>query len=250
MELNVWCKFTNNEGREYFYDEVKGEAVVAASGGCGRRGAHDDEARRAYYFNCVTEETTWERPAVVVSPPSPAAAAAAPDPRVGTKQKWIVRQHSGPPPNAAIASLHLMTQREIAKLVKIVEDIWEASGRKELTFRDIASDERIENAFQNLGKTLRAAKKKGAINYDTKGVLFVGRHDDVVVATTKMARMKAAGRVAVIARRRSIGAPRLPGGGKGSLTEAYFKSLDRIKGNSTNQGSDPDAVTEDEWANY
>ena len=114
----------------------------------------------------------------------------------------------------------------------------------DVTFKMLVNDDRIADTFHNLGKSLRAAKKKGILHYNAEGALFVGRHDHVVVGTTKMMRLKAAGRAASAARRRSsVG---IKASEAVSLTEAYFASRDRI---AKNEGEDT-AVTEDEWANY
>jgi hypothetical protein len=69
---------------------------------------------------------------------------------------------------------------ECKRLLLAIERISKTADNKSCTFGDLFKDDLVQNEFEALNGTLRAAKKRKMISFEGE-MLLQGAHDDVVI---------------------------------------------------------------------
>ncbi len=69
---------------------------------------------------------------------------------------------------------------ECKRLILAIERISTAENKKSCTFGALFRDDAVQNEFEALNGTLRAAKKRKMISFEGE-MLLQGAHDDVVI---------------------------------------------------------------------
>ena len=69
---------------------------------------------------------------------------------------------------------------ECKRLILAIKRISTAENKKSCTFGSLFRDDAVQNEFEALNGTLRAAKKRKMISFEGE-MLLQGAHDDVVI---------------------------------------------------------------------
>lgn len=78
----------------------------------------------------------------------------------------------------------LSQKRLDEECLQLIADIQRIGGSKEVKFGDLFDDPAVEQYYEALIGTLKAAKKRGYVNFKGQ-MLLKGPHDKVVISVTK-----------------------------------------------------------------